>query len=216
MELKGLYSPPAYQWSLSITCNGLRIRLKLRAESLETTIWDAEFLPKYKERYGVLAKVCKKPIGLWSICSELARHVPHANLQIKRTYCTHNPTAFISGWVTAAEGFSYNAGWCSLKGKRRRSMRQAKRWAREQVRKGGEVKCVMEALWLTRCITLQWGDELWEENGSQKGISSPFVPQVGPSSWYWRYICSVSWGQSPEAVQLDLCLSMQEDSALFK
>lgn len=102
MELKGLYSSPAYQWSLTITCNGLWIRLKLRAESLETTIWDAELLPKYKERYGALAKVCKKPIGLWSICSELARHVLHANLQIKRTYCTHNPPAFISGWNTAA------------------------------------------------------------------------------------------------------------------
>lgn len=179
MELKGLYIPPAYQWSLSITCNGLRIRLKLRAESLETTIWDAEFLPKYKERYGVLAKVCKKPIGLWSICSELARHVLHANLQIKRTYCTHNPTAFISGWATAAEGFSYSAGWCSLKGKRRWSVRQAKRWALEQVRKGGEVKCVMESLWLTRCITLRWQDELWKRMDPGKGFPFHLFPKQG-------------------------------------
>ena len=85
-------------------------------------------VPAKIQRYRVLAKVLKKTIVLWSICSELARHVLHANLQIKRTYCTHNPIPFISGWATAAVGFSYSVGCYSLKGKRRWSVRGVKRW----------------------------------------------------------------------------------------
>lgn len=158
----------------------------------------------------------KKPIALWSIYSELARHVLHANLQIKRTYCAHKPTLFIPRWATAVVGFSYSIGCYSLKGKRRWSARGVKRWAAKACQKG-RGSCICHGIIVTdplhRPLLRGWALEReWILRRDFLSICSPGRAFLLPL----RIHAQCRRGIQPEAFQSDLCLSRQEDSALYK
>lgn len=171
-------------------------------------------VPAKIQRYGVLAKVLKKPTALWSICSELARHVLHANLQIKRTYCTHNPTPFISGWATAAAGFSHSVGCSLLKGKR--SVRGVKRWAAKAGQKGkGSEVChgITVTDSLHRPVVRGWapGRE-WILRRDFLSVCSPGRAFLLPLKIHVQCKLGIQpWGRS-----VWFMLKQAEDSALYK